>query len=67
MIQSNFVDMEKMLALFKYDQSVKDAPDATELIVSQGTVEFGEYRPYSNECIVLCCHNWMVSMIIRRG
>ncbi|RUS19582.1 ATP-binding cassette, sub-family B, member 6 [Jimgerdemannia flammicorona] len=42
MIQSNFVDMEKMLALFKYDQTVKDASDAKELVVSHGAVTFGE-------------------------
>lgn len=33
--------MEKMLALFKEQQSVQDAPDATELKVTEGSVIFG--------------------------
>ncbi|KAI9012685.1 hypothetical protein CLU79DRAFT_708898 [Phycomyces nitens] len=40
MIQSNFVDMEKMLALFEVEQSVKDAPDAKELVIKEGHVVF---------------------------
>ncbi|PKC10833.1 hypothetical protein RhiirA5_413840 [Rhizophagus irregularis] len=39
-IQQNFIDMEKMLALFKEQQSVQDAPDATELKVTEGSVVF---------------------------
>lgn len=41
MIQSNFIDMEKMLTLLDKEQTVKDAPDAKELQVSQGHVVFG--------------------------
>ncbi|KAG2210102.1 hypothetical protein INT46_010307 [Mucor plumbeus] len=40
MIQSNFIDMEKMLALLEEDQTVKDAPNAKELQISQGHVVF---------------------------
>ncbi|RIA92197.1 hypothetical protein C1645_710937 [Glomus cerebriforme] len=40
MIQQNFIDMEKMLLLFKEQQSVKDLPDATELKVTDGSVIF---------------------------
>lgn len=41
MIQSNFIDMEKMLALLEEDQTVKDVPNAKKLQVSQGHVVFG--------------------------
>ncbi|KAI8364572.1 hypothetical protein BD560DRAFT_402776 [Blakeslea trispora] len=40
MIQSNFIDMEKMLELLDEVQTVQDAPDAEELVVSQGHVVF---------------------------
>ncbi|CAO0795626.1 unnamed protein product [Mucor circinelloides] len=40
MIQSNFIDMEKMLTLLEEDQTVKDAPNAKELQVSEGHVVF---------------------------
>ncbi|CAG8752596.1 11868_t:CDS:2, partial [Racocetra fulgida] len=40
MIQQNFVDMEKMLDLFEEQQSVQDAPGATELKVTEGSVIF---------------------------
>ncbi|KAI8337667.1 P-loop containing nucleoside triphosphate hydrolase protein [Chlamydoabsidia padenii] len=40
MIQQNFIDMEKMLELFEVDQSVKDIPDAKELVVKSGNVVF---------------------------
>ncbi|CAG8518945.1 18668_t:CDS:10, partial [Racocetra persica] len=40
MIQQNFVDMEKMLDLFEEQQSVQDAPGATELKVAEGSVVF---------------------------
>jgi ATP-binding cassette subfamily B (MDR/TAP) protein 6 len=42
MIQSNFIDMEKMLELLDENQSIKDAPDAKELEVSKGNVVFGK-------------------------
>ena len=35
--------MEQMFDLFKQEQNVKDAPDATELKVTEGTVTFGAY------------------------
>jgi ATP-binding cassette subfamily B (MDR/TAP) protein 6 len=41
MIQANFIDMEKMLALLEEKQTVQDAPNAKELIVTQGHVVFG--------------------------
>ncbi len=41
MIQSNFIDMEKMLTLLEEDQTVKDVPNAKELQVSEGHVVFG--------------------------
>ncbi|KAI8327030.1 ABC transporter type 1, transmembrane domain-containing protein, partial [Choanephora cucurbitarum] len=37
---SNFIDMEKMLELLDEVQTVQDAPDAGELMVSQGHVVF---------------------------
>lgn len=40
MIQSNFVDMEKMFALLEEKETVKDVPHAKELAVSQGHVVF---------------------------
>ncbi|KAI8137554.1 hypothetical protein BJV82DRAFT_634815 [Fennellomyces sp. T-0311] len=40
MIQSNFIDMEKMLALFEEQQTVKDAPNAKDLVVKEGHVVF---------------------------
>ncbi|CAG8465457.1 14674_t:CDS:10 [Acaulospora colombiana] len=40
MIQQNFIDMEKMLDLFKEQQSVQDVPGAPELTVSEGSVVF---------------------------
>lgn len=41
MIQQNFIDMEKMLALFEEKQTVKDAPNAKDLVVKEGHVVFG--------------------------
>ncbi|CAG8436593.1 9370_t:CDS:10 [Diversispora eburnea] len=40
MIQQNFVDMEKMLDLFKEEQSVQDLPGAPQIRVTEGKVEF---------------------------
>ncbi|KAI7866600.1 hypothetical protein BDF14DRAFT_1882380 [Spinellus fusiger] len=40
MIQSNFIDMEKMLALFEVAPSVQDAPEAKNLVVKEGHVVF---------------------------
>ncbi|CAG8487880.1 3260_t:CDS:10, partial [Acaulospora morrowiae] len=40
MIQQNFIDMEKMLDLFKEQQSVQDIPGAPELKVTEGSVIF---------------------------
>ena len=46
MIQQNFIDMEKMLELFKEQQSVQDIPGAEELKVTEGSVIFGNvYYP----------------------
>jgi hypothetical protein len=39
-IQQNFVDMEKMLDLFEEGQSIQDAPDATELQLKKGSIQF---------------------------
>lgn len=41
MIQQNFIDMEKMLALFEEKQTVQDVPYAKELTVKEGHVVFG--------------------------
>ncbi|KAI7900968.1 uncharacterized protein BX663DRAFT_475984 [Cokeromyces recurvatus] len=40
MIQQNFIDMEKMFDLFEVEETVKDAPDAGELVVTEGHVKF---------------------------
>ncbi|CAI2173840.1 5309_t:CDS:10 [Funneliformis geosporum] len=40
MIQQNFIDMEKMLSLFKEQQSVQDLPGAKDLKVTEGSVIF---------------------------
>jgi ATP-binding cassette subfamily B (MDR/TAP) protein 6 len=48
MIQQNFIDMEKMLELFEVDQSVKDVPDAKELVVKSGNVVFGKKSTLQN-------------------
>ncbi|KAG0180249.1 Homocysteine S-methyltransferase 1 [Apophysomyces sp. BC1034] len=40
MIQANFIDMEKMLALFEEQQSVKDVPGAKDLAVKEGHIVF---------------------------
>ena len=42
MIQSNFIDMEKMLTLFEEEQTVKDVPNAKDLAVKEGHVVFGK-------------------------
>ena len=39
-IQQNFIDMEKMLELFNQGRAIEDAPDATDLRLSKGTIEF---------------------------
>ena len=41
MIQQNFIDMEKMLALFEEKQTVQDVPYAEDLVVKEGHVVFG--------------------------
>ncbi|KAI9314851.1 hypothetical protein BX666DRAFT_1964047 [Dichotomocladium elegans] len=40
MIQQNFIDMEKMLALFEEQQTVQDAPGAKDIKVKEGHVVF---------------------------
>jgi len=40
MIQQNFIDMEKMLDLLKQNIDIQDKPDAKELVVSRGELEF---------------------------
>ncbi|ORX62569.1 hypothetical protein DM01DRAFT_318095 [Hesseltinella vesiculosa] len=40
MIQQNFIDMEKMLELLQEEETVKDSPDATQMVVKQGEVTF---------------------------
>ncbi|CAO3598375.1 unnamed protein product [Absidia cylindrospora] len=40
MIQTNFIDMEKMLDLFKEQQTVKDIPGAPDLIIKEGNIVF---------------------------
>jgi ABC-type transport system involved in Fe-S cluster assembly fused permease/ATPase subunit len=42
MIQTNFIDMEKMLDLFKEPQTVKDIPGAPDLHVKEGGIVFGK-------------------------
>jgi ATP-binding cassette, subfamily B, vacuolar membrane transporter HMT1/ACLQ len=39
-IQSTLVDAERMLELFTQESSVKDKPDATELVVTEGEIKF---------------------------
>lgn len=46
MIQSNFIDMEKMFALLEEVETVQDAPDAKEMVISKGHVVFG--KDYTN-------------------
>ncbi|CAG9833371.1 unnamed protein product [Diabrotica balteata] len=40
MIQRNFVNMENMFDLLREEQEVVDSPDANEIVVSRGGVEF---------------------------
>ena len=40
MIQQSFVDMEKMLDLLREEQEVKDKPDAIDLVINKGVIEF---------------------------
>lgn len=40
MIQKNFVDMENMFDLLKESRDVEDVPNAPNLIVKQGHVQF---------------------------
>lgn len=51
MIQSNFVDMEKMLSLLEERQTVQDAPDATDLVVKEGHVVFGMFS-FLHRCLI---------------
>jgi ATP-binding cassette, subfamily B (MDR/TAP), member 6 len=39
-IQQNFIDMEKMLELFDQDQSIKDSPNAKDLVLKEGRIVF---------------------------
>ena len=39
-IQQNFIDMEKMLGLLAENVEIRDAPDATQLVVSDGAIQF---------------------------
>lgn len=43
MIQSNFIDMEKMFALLEEKPTVEDIPDAAELVITEGHVVFGNH------------------------
>ncbi|KAI8099088.1 uncharacterized protein BX664DRAFT_12834 [Halteromyces radiatus] len=40
MIQTNFIDMEKMLDLFKEEQTVKDIPGAPDIVIKEGNIVF---------------------------
>ena len=55
MIQSNFIDMEKMLTLFEEQQTVKDVPNAKDLNVKEGHVVFGKvsflFFPHMYMCL----------------
>ncbi|XP_076031730.1 ATP-binding cassette sub-family B member 6-like isoform X1 [Oratosquilla oratoria] len=42
MIQQNFIDMENMFDLLEETQEVRDSPDAQELALPQGKIEFRE-------------------------
>jgi len=42
--QQNFIDMEKLLELLDQNVEVQDAPDAKELVVTKGELEFGACR-----------------------
>ena len=39
--QQNFIDMEKLLELLDQNVDIRDAPDAADLVVSKGELEFG--------------------------
>lgn len=53
-IQKNFVDMENMFDLMKEEEEIIDAPDAPELAVSRGGIEFTNVTfGYSSERIIL--------------
>lgn len=53
-IQKNFVDMENMFDLMREDQEIIDAPDAHELEIARGGVEFSNVTfGYSPERIIL--------------
>lgn len=53
-IQKNFVDMENMFDLMKEEQEVFDAPNATELTLARGGIEFSNVTfGYSPERTIL--------------
>lgn len=48
MIQSNLIDMEKMFALLDEVQTVKDSPDARDIVVNEGNIVFGKPDSWLN-------------------
>lgn len=54
LLQRSFIDMENMLDLFKEEQEVVDAPEAGDLVVKHGGIEFRDVVfSYIPERIVL--------------
>uniref|UniRef100_U5EX21 ATP-binding cassette sub-family B member 6 n=1 Tax=Corethrella appendiculata TaxID=1370023 RepID=U5EX21_9DIPT len=53
-IQKNFVDMENMLNLLREEQEIIDAPDAKDLVVHQGGIEFSNVTfSYNPDRVIL--------------
>ncbi|KAK3108532.1 hypothetical protein FSP39_010045 [Pinctada imbricata] len=46
MIQQSFIDMENMFELLDENQEVKDIPDANEIVVTKGEIEFRDVHFY---------------------
>jgi hypothetical protein len=53
--QQNFIDMEKLLDLLDQNVEVRDKPDARELAVSRGELEFGARPPPPPPLCLLVC------------
>ncbi len=57
MIKQSIVDVESMMRLLDEPTEIKDAPDARELVVSRGDIEFRNVVfQYSNKVPVTITH-----------
>ncbi|KAK3108353.1 hypothetical protein FSP39_006149 [Pinctada imbricata] len=45
-VQQSFIDMENMFELLDVNQEVKDTPDANEIVVTKGEIEFRDVHFY---------------------